>query len=144
MIIKGDLKPKKPEEKMSQRIQAVALADSPTGPFRLLTEPAIADIDTEDVGVWYDAARKRYYAMFHAHTYIGLITSADGLKWQRARHYEVTKKELRQTAGEPMRPRRLERPDVYLENGRPRMFCAGATLPGEFFCVLIPLKDSAR
>jgi len=139
MIVKGDLLPKKPTERVGQRVQAVALADSPLGPFRLLPDPAIADIDTEDAAVWHDRKRGRFYAVFHAHTYIGLITSEDGLHWRRARHYEVTKKEIPRTDGTVLQPSRLERPDVYFENGKPRMFCAGAKVGRDYFCVLVSL-----
>ena len=82
-IVKGDIEPKQPEDPMPQRIQALGIADSPTGPVTLLPDPAIADIDTEDASIWYDEEREVYYAVFHAHTYIGLIASDDDYEFYR-------------------------------------------------------------
>jgi hypothetical protein len=141
-IIKGDIHPKQPHETMPQRIQAVGIADSPTGPVRVLPEPAIRDIDTEDASVWYDAERQRFYAVFHANRYIGMITSEDGFCWQRANHYIVTEKDIIMTDGTHILPERLERPGVYMEDGIPRMLYAACAIGNDWHNLLIPLKQS--
>ena len=139
MIIKGD----KPGTTTFQRSQAVALADTPTGPFVLQPQPAIDDYDTEDVSLWHDAARQRYYAVFHAHTYIGMITSPDGLLWQKANHFTITSKTIRMQNGSAREYSRLERPFVFRENGQPRILSLAAqqnTTDGVDTCILfVPL-----
>ncbi|NOY80632.1 MAG: hypothetical protein GXP31_06460 [Kiritimatiellaeota bacterium] len=139
LIIKGDIAPKKPTAPFPQRLQALAVSDSPTGPFEFLPEPAIADIDTEDASIWYDSARAIYYGVFHAHRYIGLIASDDGIRWRRARHYVVTEKRLRRADGDLLEPQRLERPSVFLEAGKPRVLCLGGCRGDDWYCLTIPL-----
>ena len=140
LIIKGDIAPKEPTDPFPQRLQALGTSDSPTGPFALLAEPAIADIDTEDASIWYDEARRVYYAVFHAHQYIGLIASDDGVDWRRARHYTVTEKRLRKVDCGLLEPRRLERPSVFVENGVPRVLCLGGCRGDDWYCLLLPLR----
>jgi len=142
IIIKGDIKPKEPHEHFPQRIQALGIAASPTGPFQMLPEPAIADIDTEDASIWYDSGRSMYYAVFHAHTYIGLITSEDGIRWQRAVHYKVTGKDIKLSDGSFLEAKRLERPSVFYDNGEPRMLCVAANQHNDSRCVLVPLLST--
>ena len=141
LIVKGDMEHREPSESFPQRIQALGIADSPTGPFTLLPDPAIADIDTEDASIWYDEKREQYYAVFHAHLYIGLITSEDGVHWRRAEHYEITRKELARTDGSVLRPGRMERPSVFMEYGEPRVLCLGGAIEDDWFCILLPLHS---
>ena len=140
LIVKGDIAPKEPAQPFPQRVQALGISESPTGPFSLLPEPAIADIDTEDASIWYDTKRRTYYAVFHAHTYIGLISSDDGTTWRRAKHYEITDRAIRCADGSVLRPRRLERPSVFVEDEEPRMLCLGGAIDDDWFCILVPLR----
>lgn len=142
LIVKGDIEHREPTEPFPQRIQALGIAESPTGPFSLLPKPAIADIDTEDASIWYDVKREMYYAVFHAHTYIGLIASKDGIDWTRAEHYEVTDKEIKRADGSLLCPRRLERPSVFLEGEEPRVLCLGAAMENDWICILLPLRKA--
>ena len=136
MIIKGDKQPYR-----SQRIQALAMGDSPVGPFKILPNLAIEDIDTEDASLWYDTKRKKFFAVFHAHKYIGLIESLDGIHWKRAKHYLITKNQLKRTDGTWLKTRApLQRPSVYIENGEPRALCIAVPAPGDWHCVIVPLK----
>jgi hypothetical protein len=141
LIVKGDIAPKKPEERMPQRIQALALANSPTGPFYLLDQPAILDTDTEDASIWYDARRETYYAVFHAHTYIGLIASENGFTWRQAKHYKVAEKRVAMKDGSVLLPDRMERPSVFIEEGEPRLLCLGSAKEEEWNCLLVPLRS---
>ena len=77
MILKGDKKPVR-----SQRVQAVAISDHPDRNFKIQPVLAIRDIDTEDVSIWFDAKRRKYFATYHAHSHFGVIESADGLNWR--------------------------------------------------------------
>lgn len=139
LIIKGDdIKAGKP-----RLIQAIGTSDNPTGPFRLENKPAFADIPTEDVSMWYDQSRKRYYAIFHAHggDFIGLITSEDGINWQKAKHYKVCKKEVPLKDGTVMKVDRMERPFVYVENGVPTLLCFGVKKGNDAFIVFFKLTE---
>lgn len=139
LIVKGDIEPREPVESFPQRVQALAIGDSPTGPFRLQPTPAIADIDTEDASIWYDVKRQVFYAVFHAHTYIGLIVSEDGISWRRAAHYTLTGKRLRLADGGVLEPKRLERPSVFCAEDEPRVLCLGAMFADDAWCLLVPL-----
>lgn len=138
LIIKGDdVSSDKP-----RAIQAIGVSDAPDGPFRLEMKPAFADIPTEDASMWYDKSRKRYYAIFHAHgaNYIGLITSLDGISWQKATHYEVCKKQVPLQDGRVMQVDRMERPFVFIEDGQPRLLAFGVKKGNDAFILFFQLK----
>ena len=83
--------------------------------------------------------RGLYYAVFHAHTYIGLIVSDNGISWRRAAHYTVTEKPLLMADGSYLEPKRLERPSVFIEEDEPRVLCLGGCIDDDWFCLLVPL-----
>lgn len=143
MILKGDIKPKRPTERMPQRVQGLAKSEQPEGPFRIQPYLALADFDTEDASIWYDQQRKRYYAIFHAHSHIGLITSTDGRHWQKARHYEVTQKTFPGKGNDPYEVRSIERPFVFIEDYQPRVLCLSIRKHGSkaMMCLLVPLEE---
>lgn len=136
MIIKGDAPGSR------KLIQACGVSERPDGPFVLNDRPAFADIPTEDVSMWYDKGRKRFYAIFHAHggDFLGLITSEDGMNWQKAAHYEVCKKVVPLKDGSLLKVDRMERPFVYLEEGQPRMLSVAVKKGNESFIVFFNLK----
>lgn len=120
MIIKGDkpneplfiLKGDKPSETRSIRNQALATAPSPEGPWTIMDKPVIDYLDTEDMSMWYDTARKRFYAVFHAHSFIGMVTSADGYTWEKAANWHLTDNVIRFVDGTTWKPDNMERPFV--------------------------------
>lgn len=119
LMIKGDKFP----EKGSPRIQAIGLGQTPTGPFEIQPEPAIADFDTEDASLWYDKTRGCYYACFHAHTHFGMITSTDGISWDKAQNYLFSAKGFKSEDGGTFTAERMERPSVFLnDQGVPVVF----------------------
>jgi len=146
MMVKGDLKPKLPTERMGQRVQGLAVADTPTGPFHIQPELAIKDFDTEDAEMWWDAGRKKFFAVFHAHTHIGLIESADGLHWRLAEHSKVVEGNcLKLADGTELKTEQgaLQRPGVFLENGVPRVLCLAVPMKAGWHVVTVPLKPQA-
>lgn len=117
MIIKGD----KPGGN-GMRSQALATAPLPEGPWTIQDNPVIDNLDTEDVSMWYDQTRKRFYAVFHAHTFIGMMTSADGINWEKAKQYKLMSKGIPFDDGTVWMPQRMERPFVLTdEKGSPIM-----------------------
>lgn len=118
MIIKGD----KPNESHFVRNQALATAPRPEGPWTIQDKPVIDDLDTEDASIWYDQTRNRFYAVFHAKGFIGMMTSHDGYTWEKATQYVLTPKEIPFDDGTIWKPDRMERPFVLTDGqGRPRM-----------------------
>jgi hypothetical protein len=103
MIVKGD----KPGETRFVRNQAVAIAPAPEGPWTIQPKAAIDDLDTEDVSLWYARDWKRFFAVFHAHTFIGMIESDNGLDWRRARPFELTRKSVAFDDGTAWNPQRM-------------------------------------
>lgn len=138
LIIKGDNNPS-PKRHL---IQAIGTSDNPTGPFVLERKPAFSDIPTEDVCVWFDKKRERFYALFHAHggNFIGMITSEDGINWEKAKNYQVCKKEIPLKDGTVMKVDRMERPYVYLEDGEIKMLSFGVKKGNDSFIVFFRCK----
>ena len=91
LIVKGD----KPNATGFVRNQAIAISDAPTGPFEMQENPVIDYMDTEDMSLWYDDNRERFYGVFHAHTYIGLVTSKDGVNWEKANQHVLMSKSIK-------------------------------------------------
>ncbi len=135
MIVKGD----KPGSR--QRNQALAVSDSPVGPWVIQPRPAIDYMDTEDCSMWYDYTAKRFFATFHAHTYVGLISSKDGYNWQRAKYPRLSEKVVRFSDGSSWKPQRMERPFVLTDDrGRPQMLFVACKRGNDSLNIAIPLK----
>ncbi len=142
MIVKGD----KPGTKDFIRNQAVATSPKPEGPWTIADKPAIGDLDTEDVSIWRDERRGRYYAVFHATHgagFIGLITSEDGLNWSRASQFELSPKLIRFDDGTTFKPTMMERPYILRDaHGEPSHLLVAVGRPGGTSIVILPLKVS--
>lgn len=144
MIVKGD----KPGATGFARNQAVATSPSPDGPWLVAEKPAIGDLDTEDVSIWHDDRRGRYYAVFHATPgpgFIGLITSEDGLNWRRASQFELTPKVIRFDDGAIFKPTMMERPYVLRDaHGEPSHLLVAVGRPGGTSIVILTLVARDR
>ena len=127
LVIKGD----KPNETRFIRNQAMAVSDRPDGPFEIQPDPVIDYIDTEDMSIWFDAERDRFYGIFHSNhegQFIGMVTSPDGLKWKKAADYWMMPKKVRMGDGTYHVADRMERPFVFYEDGEPRVLSLAARL----------------
>lgn len=140
LIVKGD----KPGSTKFERNEAVAISDRPDFGFVLQPKPVIQDWDTEDVSMWFDPAAHLFYAVFHAHTYIGMMTSRNGIDWQKATDYKVSDKRIIKTDGTVIQPDRMERPFVFLENNKPLVLSAAIKKGDDAYIVLIPLKEKTN
>ena len=138
LIVKGD----KPNETRFIRNQAVAVSDSPTGPFKMQEKPVIDYIDTEDMSMWYDSKHDYFYGVFHAHTFIGMVSSPDGLNWKKATEYVITPKKLALKDGSEIIPDRLERPFVYTENDEPQVLSMAVKKGDESYIVFVPVNQN--
>lgn len=136
LIFKGD----KPNEKRIIRDQAIAISKSPAGPFEIQDKPVIDYIETEDMAMWYDTKRERFYAVFHAFAgFIGMVTSTDGKDWKQAAEYIVLPKRVLMTNGEFYLPERLERPFVVVENDEPHVLVLSAKKGNDSHLIFIPV-----
>ncbi|ASO05180.1 alpha-L-fucosidase [Arenibacter algicola] len=135
LIVKGD----KPNEKRFIRNQAVAVAEHPDGPFEIKEKPVIDYMDTEDMSIWYDENRDRFYGVFHAHNYIGLVTSENGTDWEKANEFVLKNKEILMEDGTVIGPDRMERPFVYHEGGEPKVLSVAVKKGEESYAVFIPI-----
>lgn len=140
LIVKGD----KPNETRFIRNQAMAVADAPTGPFEMQDLAVIDDLDTEDVSMWYDAGREQFYGVFHAHGFIGMINSPDGLHWKKATEYSLMPKQVAQINGDTLRPDRLERPFVYTEDDAPTVLSLAVKKGDDSYTIFIPVEQHNR
>ena len=135
LIVKGD----QPNGKRFIRNQAIAISKSPVGPFIMQPNPVIGDLDTEDVSMWYDEKEAMFYAVFHAHSFIGLMTSIDSLNWNKALHYNITNKKIVLEDNSFLIPDRMERPFIYLENNNSAVLCLAIKKGDDSYTIFIPL-----
>ncbi len=137
LIVKGD----KPNESRFIRNQAIAISETAIGPFTMQATPVIDNLDTEDISLWYHEKNNTFYAIFHAHTYIGLMASHDGLNWRKAKNYEVTHKKIQLDKGSFLIPDRMERPFVFMENNQPTVLCLAIKEGDDSYTIFVPLKE---
>ncbi len=140
MIVKGD----KPGATQFIRNQAVATSPKPQGPWTIADKPAIDYLDTEDVSLWYDQGRERYYAVFHTSErkgFIGLITSEDGLNWEKSAQFELTPKVINFDDGTSWKPAMMERPYMLRDDkGTPTHLVVACGSTKHTSIVILPLK----
>jgi hypothetical protein len=131
----------------------VATAESPTGPFKKQPDPVMrkegVDFAAEDPYIWWQDGRYRaivkdfrgYYT--NAGKSLALFESVDGLDWKIAEHPLVSTIQVKWEDGKVQKLNALERPTLYLENGKPRvLLCAvnsDMSRSGSFN-IRIPLK----
>lgn len=124
-------------------VHGVALADSPTGPFvpldRLVFTLPEADEkhSAEDPYVWYSATDERFYAVFKDFTgfftkagpCLAIMQSKDGIEWSLPKQSLFMKKELVLTSGDTIAVKRLERPQLLIdEAGIPQVLYAACAV----------------
>jgi len=137
LIVKGD----KPGSTKFERNQGIARSKSPEAPFVMEKKAVIDDMDTEDMSIWYDSSQKRFYGVFHAHEFIGMITSVDGENWEKAKEYILLEKNLRLKEGEELVIDRMERPFIYEENGKPLVLCLAVKSGNNSFTLFLPIEE---
>jgi len=138
MLVRGDM----PDTSELVRHQAIAIASSPIGPWEVQPKAAVDYLNAEDPAIWYDKKRERYYAIYHAFGYLGLITSLDGINWKRAKYYKIMELAYKDSKGEMVKVTRMERPFLFLENGKPKVLTVSIKLDnGESYSMFIPIEE---
>lgn len=116
-------------------VHLVATADSPTGPFKKYKQPVFEakgyDFPAEDPFIWYQEGKYRAIVkdMHGAFTDAGqslvLFDSEDGFDWKLANAPLVSTLEINWASGEQQKVAHLERPQLYIEDGKPvALLCA--------------------
>ncbi|MEM9141426.1 MAG: glycoside hydrolase family protein [Bacteroidota bacterium] len=136
LIVKGD----KPNATGFVRNQAIAVAKKPEGPFVMQEKPVIDNLDTEDMSLWHDPKRNRFYGTYHAHSFIGLVTSSNGLDWEPAGEEKIMLKTIPLKNGGIIRPDRMERPFIFVENGIPQSLNLAVKEGEDSYIVCVPIK----
>ena len=119
-------------------VHCVATSDSPTGPFNKHDQPVFMaegyDFPAEDPFIWYQQGLYRAIVkdMHGAFTDSGralvLFESDDGFDWRLAEYPLVSTLRITWGNGEIQQVEHLERPQLYIENGRPvALLCAADT-----------------
>lgn len=124
-------------------VHGVALSDSPTGPFTALDEPvfhiegASEKLSAEDPFVWYHQNDQCFYAVFKdfngqftkGKPCLAIMSSQDGIHWNLPEHSMFMKKELILPNGASVEVKRLERPQLLLdEEGNPEVLYAACAI----------------
>jgi hypothetical protein len=161
MIYKGVSKPNAEHPRGVVRF-FVATSDAPEGPFKKQPKEVMSEtqvgVITEDPCLWRGA--DRYWAIMRLDgtavrqtdgTYqfkrqgrsLALFESINGLDWGPAKHTFITDLNLK-WEGEPLKPICIERPQIYLEGGKPKVLICASTekeknLDGSFD-IFIPLR----
>jgi hypothetical protein len=135
----------------------MAKSDHPDGPFTQVGEVfTSAEMACEDPCIWFDNQRRRFYAAVKYYSHSGaivkqfgalaLITSVDGLHWEKARHPLISLRELQMANGLNIKLAYLERPFIVTgSGGQPLALFAAAAIkePGDLnntFNVCIPIR----
>ena len=134
-------------------VHLVATLDSPTGPFVKHPDPvftAKGDLfPAEDPFIWVEngqlwAIVKDMKGSFTgAGQSLALFRSKDGIDWNPAEDPLASKLEIHWAGGETEKVAHLERPQLWLQNGVPKvLFCAADKDRSHSFNVHIPLEDT--
>lgn len=136
-------------------VHLAATSDSPTGPFvkhdELVFHFEGERFPAEDPYIWFEdgkyraivkridvEGKNRIFSLVH-------FESKDGIKWEKAKNYEISERIVQWKNGRIQQFEHLERPQVYIENGKPiALLCAADTLDvnnvRHSFNIQIPLK----
>jgi len=131
-----------------------ATSKSPTGPFTRHPNPIFtatgANFPAEDPYIWTQEGRlwaivkDMHGAFTPAGRSLVLFQSPDGIDWSLANHPLVSKLEIRWENGDIQKLSALERPQLWLENGKPSLLFCAAQQGEHTFNVHIPLKRNAE
>ncbi|WP_236623869.1 sulfatase-like hydrolase/transferase [Rhodopirellula baltica] len=139
-------------------VHLAATSQSPTGPFRkqnkpLFTAPGV-DFPAEDPYIWFQDGMCWAIVNDHKGHFNGtgsdslaLFQSMDGLEWEPANSPLVTERIIPWADGTQQPVHRLERPQLYLEDGKPAvLFCAAEETKEKLhsFNVHLPLGQTGE
>ena len=122
----------------NNRLIDVAVADSPTGPFRkydtlVFLEEGVR-FPAEAPYIWFQDGKYRAIVKYINHEghkrifYLVHYDFDDGFDWQKAGYHEISDRTLEGASGRSQQLQHLESPRVFDENGEPvALLCAADT-----------------
>ena len=132
-------------------VHMVATSQSPIGPFVKYPDPVFtipgSKFPAEDPYIWAQNGklwaivkdmRGAFTGTAHA---LALFQSKDGISWELAKHQLVTTSRVNWQQGGVETLGRLERPQLWIENGIPAVLFCAAKKGDETFNVHIPLRE---
>ena len=116
-------------------VHGIATADDPLGPFKCLPQAIFTAKDdkfaAEDPYIWsqdghFYGILKDFKGHFTGHRFaLTLFESADGIEWNLAEEPLISAKVLNWDDGTVQKFKRLQRPQLWFEDGKPAvLFCA--------------------
>jgi len=138
-------------------VHLVAIADSPTGPFKKYPNPIFLEkgerFPAEDPYIWHQAGKYHAIVKFFNQEnkkrrfYLAHYLSFDGIDWQKAKNFIISDKTIYWQDGSKQQFDHLERPQLYIEDGKAvALICAADTIDNKgiihSFNIQIPLKIS--
>lgn len=130
-------------------LHGAAIGDKPEGPFtklpnRIFVKDTV-QFAAEDPFIWFQEGK--YWAIVkdfkgnftHEGLSLALFESNDGLDWKPAKNVLVSKPEIPWSTG-TKQVKRLERPQLYIENGIPKVLYFAVYDGEDNYNVAIPLK----
>lgn len=136
-------------------VHCVATSESPTGPFKKYDFPVFTaeghDFPAEDPFIWYQDGKYRailkdmHGAFTDAGQALVLFESNDGFDWKLAKNALVSTLEIKWADGTIQKVDHLERPQLFLEKGKPIALLCASDIKDEngilhSFNVQIPIK----
>ena len=136
-------------------VHCVATSESPTGPFKKYDFPIFTaeghDFPAEDPFIWYQDGKYRailkdmHGAFTDAGQALVLFESNDGFDWKLAKNALVSTLEIKWADGTIQKVDHLERPQLFLEKGKPIALLCASDIKDEngilhSFNVQIPIK----
>lgn len=120
-------------------VHMVAIADSPTGPFKKYPNPVFLEegirFPAEDPYIWYQDGKYRAIVKYIDHKdkkrVFSLVQyeSDDGIDWQKSKNFHISDREITWEDGRIQQMTHLERPQLLVEDGVPvALICAADTL----------------
>ncbi|MEH0152712.1 glycoside hydrolase family protein [Limibacter armeniacum] len=120
-------------------VHMVAIADSPTGPFKKYPNPVFLEegvrFPAEDPYIWYQEGKYRAIVKYIKHEGkkrdFSLVhyESQDGIDWVKAKNFMISDRSLTWENGRTQQLDHLERPQVYIEDGKPvALLCAADSI----------------
>ncbi|MDC1105876.1 glycoside hydrolase family protein [Prolixibacteraceae bacterium] len=106
----------------------VAMADSPTGPFIKTNKKIISSTETnfaaEDPFLWFQNGKYQCVVddqngILSGQKCLIRFESTNGLDWERADPFVISRCEIHWEGGELEKTHHLERPQIWLKNGKP-------------------------
>jgi hypothetical protein len=135
-------------------VHMVATSDSPTGPFNKRPDPVFTaegdSFPAEDPYIWTQNGRfwaivKDMRGSFTGHQKsLALFESGDGMNWNLSTHTLVTTAQINWQTQGLVKVDRLERPQLWLDNGVPSILFCAVKDGDRTYNVHIPLRKKLK